>query len=828
MKHLVTSICLILLSCAMAFAQRTVVSGIVLDSLSREGEPSAVLQFFKAPDYEKPIAFTTADADGRFSQVLSGTGDYQLMFTNVGRKTLRKAFRLNGESSLDLGEILIQDDVETLQAGSVVAMRPHVKMEVDRMTYDVANDVDSKTSTVLDMLRKVPMVSVDAQDNITVNGSSSFQVYVDGKPNTMMSANPSVVFKMMPASAIKDISVVTNPGVRYDAEGVGGVLQITTNAEITGGSGLSDGYYGSLTGNVSTRGGGAGVFYSQQKGRFAASLTGNIMYADSPGTRTDMERTTTAGMTTRSHSDGRMDGYIAFGNLNLSYEIDSLNLVSATGGLMGFLNRSTGTGNTAMSMPGLEFAYDSDTWSRTTRNSLTASVDYQHLWANSPKRSLVFSYQFSGSPSMADSRNQFHTEGGSFLDLTDRKTDGKTNSTDHTLQADFTTPVDGVGTISTGAKYLSRHNSSDQQNYLWNGSDWAYNAPGSTIYNYYNRIAAAYAELGLEFGKVGIKAGVRYEHTWQSYDQDGGSAFRTDYGTWVPTASMQVNLSDNQNIGLSYNLRISRPGITYLNPWRDDTDPTALSYGNPDLEVEKGNTVNLVYNYFSSKLMLNVTGRYAYTGNGISPYEYYQDNILHSTYGNIVKSSVAGLNAYAMWNASSKTRIVFNGGINYNDIRSDVLEQSNDGWNYSAMLGLQQTLPWDLRLSANVTAMSRTYTLQGWSSGFTMGNLGLTKTFLDDRLSLSLSAFAPLDFKDVTIESFSQTKEFTNYMTTAIPLSQATFSVSWTFGRQGSASVKRARRTISNEEVINTQSTTERLNSSGALGGGASSLPSGM
>ena len=516
MKHLVTSICLILLSCAMAFAQRTVVSGIVLDSLSREGEPSAVLQFFKSPDFEKPIAFTTADADGRFSQVLSGTGEFQLMFTNVGRKTLRKGFRLNGESSLDLGEILIQDDVETLQAGSVIAMRPLVKMEVDRMTYDVANDVDSKTSTVLDMLRKVPMVSVDAQDNITVNGSSSFQVYVDGKPNAMMSANPSVVFKMMPASTIKDISVVTNPGVRYDAEGVGGVLQLTTNAEMTGGSGLSDGYYGSLTGNVSTRGGGAGVFYSQQKGRFAASLTGNIMYADSPGTRTDMERTTTAGMTTRSHSDGRMDGYIAFGNLNLSYEIDSLNLLSATGGLMGFLNRSTGTGSTAMSMPGLEFSYDSDTWSRTTRNSLTASVDYQHLWADSPKRSLIFSYQFSGSPSIADSRNQFHSAGGSFLDLTDRRTNGKTNSTDHTVQADFTTPVDGIGTISTGAKYLSRHNSSDQQNYLWDGSDWAYNAPGSTIYNYYNRIAAAYAELGLEFGKVGLKAGVRYEHTWHA------------------------------------------------------------------------------------------------------------------------------------------------------------------------------------------------------------------------------------------------------------------------------------------------------------------------
>ena len=100
-------------------------------------------------------------------------------------------------------------------------------MDVDKMTYDVQNDVDSKSNTLLNMLRKVPMVSVDGQDNITVNGKSSFKVYIDGKPNAMFSSNTSQIFKSIPASAVKSIEVITNPGAKYDAEGIGGILNLS-------------------------------------------------------------------------------------------------------------------------------------------------------------------------------------------------------------------------------------------------------------------------------------------------------------------------------------------------------------------------------------------------------------------------------------------------------------------------------------------------------------------------------------------------------------------------------------------------------------------------
>ena len=119
----------------------------------------------------------------------------------------------------------VYDSLE-LKGVTVTAAKPMVKMEADKMTYDVQADADANSSTVLDMLRKVPMVTVDGQDNITVNGSSAFKIYVDGKPNPMISQNPSQVFKMMPAAAVQKIEVITNPGARYDAEGAVGVLKI--------------------------------------------------------------------------------------------------------------------------------------------------------------------------------------------------------------------------------------------------------------------------------------------------------------------------------------------------------------------------------------------------------------------------------------------------------------------------------------------------------------------------------------------------------------------------------------------------------------------------
>jgi len=805
-----------------AFAQNheTVVKGVVLDSLTREGEPAAVIEFYEMANTDKAVAFTTTDLDGNFSHSFTLQGDYCLRFNNLGRKVIKRCFTIDGQDVIDLGEILAQDHYETLQAGTVTAMRPLVKMEVDKMIYNVADDVDSKTSTVLDMLRKVPMVSVDGQDNITVNGSSSFQVYVDGKPNQMMSQNASMVFKMMPASSVKNIEVVTNPGVRYDAEGVGGVLNITTNKEVTGGQSISDGIYGTLQAQASTRGYGGGLFTSMQKGKFALSANVNGMMQNMPATTMDMERIQDNGFSTTTHTESSMKTPMLMGNLSASYDIDSQNLISATVGVMRFNMVNDGLTNNTMVYPGIgTYNYTGTTVSTNTRTSISFGADYQHTWADDPTRSFTLSYQFNGAPSVNNSLNTFGGVSIPGFDLTDRKTDGIAGSSDHTLQADFTTSLGSALTLAAGTKFIYRHNSSDQTDYLWDGTQFVLNPNSSLKYDFYNRIGAAYTELSGTFGNFGVKAGARYEHTWQTYSSipplatTADGRFDVNYGALVPTASVQYNFSMTQNIGLSYNMRISRPGITYLNPYVDTSDPTALTYGNTDLDVERGHNLSLVYSLYTPKVMLNATLRQSYTGNGISSYSFFDsNNILNTTYGNIVTTSSTGLNAFLMINPTNKTRIMINGGLTYSDISSAQLNQHNNGWSYNVMLGAQQTLPWDFRLSANVIAMGSQVTLQGNSTGMSMATLGLTKTFFDDRLSLSVNGMLPLaKGLEMNMSSTTVGDGFTTNMSTTIPMRQITFQVSWTFGKQGNYTTKKARRGIENESQLNSTTTAESM-----------------
>jgi len=157
---------------------------------------------------------------------------------------------------------------------------------------------------------------------------------------------------------------------------------------------------------------------------------------------------------------------------------------------------------------------------------------------------------------------------------------------------------------------------------------------------------------------------------------------------------------------------------------------------------------------------------------------------------------------------------MFNGGVSYVDLRSEQLGQKNGGWQFNVMAGVQQTLPWDLRLSANVIAMGGHVSLQGSSTGMSMAMLGLTKTFLNDRLSVGINGVAPLsrDFK-MHMGSTTRGSGFTTTMNTAINMAQVAIQVSWTFGKQGSQGTKRARHTIENDTQLNSTTTAESMNS---------------
>ncbi len=811
MKKIFLTITTVLLSLSLFAQGESTVRGTVLDPDTREGEVGAILQFYDS-GHEKPIAFTTVAADGTFSQRLSGKGDYRVVVSNLGRKDLEKHFTIEKPgSTVDLGTLVMVTDAQQLEAAAVTAQKVLVKMDVDKMTYQVSEDNDAKASTVLDMLRKVPMVTVDGQDNITVNGSSSFLVTVDGKPNKMLSQNASTAFKMMPASAVESIEVITNPGVKYDAEGVGGVLNLTTSRAGGGSSTISDGQYGSIRLQTGNRDHGAGGMITMQRGKFSFSLNANGGYMTQKGVEYE-SLLTGEGFNNLTTSTADMRSPMFMGDASLSYEIDSLNLVTASLGGMFFGMKQDSQGAAFTLLPGAADytpLYTSETGMKQPFNNFHADVDWQRTFAGHPGRMLTFSYRLNGSPASVSSYNTYDPA----LIMPSERMDGKTSATDHTFQGDFTFPIsEKAGTLSTGVKFIYRKNSSGQDVFIrtYPDTDYIYNMGRSTDYDYYNRIGAAYAEYSGSFGKWGVKAGGRYEYTWQDveWEQGSGEDFSTDYGAFVPTASLQYNLGMMQNIGLSYNMRISRPGITYLNPYVNQSDPTHWSFGNPDIDVEKTHNLSLVYNLYSPVFMLNATLTHSRSGNGISEYSFVEDNILKTTYGNILEQNATGGRLFFNVNIGKKHRIYANAGVSYTDARNDQMGYSYNAWFGNIFAGGQQTLPWDLQLSEGLIYNSKDYNLQGWSSGFTGCYAALTKTFLDDKLSVSLQGFTHLSGgSKMKFEMYSAGNGYESMTTVRVPVRQLTLSLSWTFGKAG-VSVKKAARSIENEDVLEKSSGT--------------------
>lgn len=834
----------ILLVSGLAAAQNSAVStfqlkGILLDSLTQEGEPYATIRVARKSAPGKPVKMLVSGLDGRFKENMKGTGNFVLTITSVGRNLIVKNFSVKaGQKLVDFGTLYVTDASNELGQVEIVAQKPLVKADIDKIEYNVKDDPDSETNTLLEMLRKVPMVTVDGEDNIKVNGSSSFKVYVNGKPNNMMSNNPTEVLKSMPANTIKHIEVITNPGPKYDAEGVGGILNIVTEG------GGFEGYTVTLSGNVSNRGAGGGVFGTVQKGKFTVSARYNYNYNDSPrsysgGTqRATDPHSEVANLDYEGSSKG--DGSFQSGSMEASYEIDSLNLISASFGLWGGGNSSNGGSNYVGNSPldnHLLYQYGIGSHSKSSWYSIDGGIDYQRLSPTIKGRMFTLSYKVNTRPQTSDSYSEYdiaygHDDWTDYLRrLQDQHNDGSQNTTEHTFQADYTTPIGEMHTIESGVKYILRNNSSDNDRYLRtsaDNADYVFDDEYSTHYRHQNDIIAAYLGYGLKWKKLSGRLGVRYEHTIEDvkYLLGRGDDFRKNYDDVVPSASLGWKLTDLSNLRVGYNMRIYRPGIWYLNPYLDDSNPSSISQGNPELDSEHSHAFDLSYSNFTPKFNINLSARYSFTNNSIQSVtslvseddipDFSEDkktgkDVLYTTYQNIGKSRNLNLSAYVNWNATKDTRIYANLFGGYTSLKgAEGLE--NDGWNLFAFGGAQQTFKHDWRLSVNVFGQTPWIMLQGKGSSFFSYSVNLNKSFLNRRLSLS--AFASNFFQKYNkFESHIEGQGFLQDSWNKYPQMRFGFSVSYRIGEL-KASVKKAARTITNDDVKSGGSST-------GAGGGA-------
>lgn len=779
------------------------VEGSILDSLTNETIPYATIKVYDKTKPQQVEKVVPSDADGKFRFTMNKKGDYLMTVEFVGKNTVKKEFIVGNEKRINMGNILMEEDSKLLGEVVVTSQRPLVKVDLDKITYNMEDDPESKTNNVLEMLKKVPMVSVDGEDNIQLKGSTSFKIYMNGKPSNMISSNPKDILKSMPANTVKDIEIITDPGAKYDAEGVAGIINIITqkNSSMVG-------YNARVNTGVDTRGGyNLGANLTLKAGKFGFMGYYNLYQHKSPGSTSysfrelyDKEENKYQ----ESYGEGDGKGTGQFGSGELSYEIDTLNLIN-----VGF-NRYHGKWkNNSASDVNFYNVPDGDP-TNSSHKFLTdgenvygytgINFDYQRTSATVKDRLLTFSYRFGTSPEDWSSDNtRDYITGKKSIDR--QYSDGKMN--EHTFQIDYTTPFAKIHTWETGVKYILRQNESESKKSIFDNDKWIDRNTPNDRFKHTQDILSAYLGYSVKVKKVGFKAGLRYEYTdvEGKYPSSETDNFGKNYSTLVPSATATYQIKPMQTMRVGYNMRIWRPSIWNLNPFVNTTDSTKISYGNPELDAVKSHSVNMNYSYFNPKFNFNANLSYDFTNNNIERFIFVDDNsIINTTYRNIGKNRRLNLYTYVNWTPSQKLRINGNLSGSYSDLRAEELNLKNSGWQGRVYMNASYTFPYKIRLNGYGGVSSKYIGLQSNGSSYNYHGFSLSKDFLNDNLNIRLSASNP----------FTNTNTYKNetYANDVYELSESInkvryfgINVSFKFGEMKSQ-IKKARRSISNDDTM--------------------------
>ena len=694
----------------------------------------------------------------------------------------------------------------------IKAQKQLIKQEIDRIGYDVQADEESKTQTVMDMLRKVPMVTVDGQDNIMVKGNSSYKIYKNGHYDPSLSKNAKETFKSMPASMVKRIEVITDPGAREDAEGVDAILNIV----MVDGSKMQG-----MTGVVSAS------YTSKNQRNLYTSLTGQMgkllasvdygyggMSSRSTVSITDTDRKyLDTGNRMQAHSDGTNPGAIHYSNLNASYDIDSLNLLSASFGGYFYKLNVQGDGQTAITnSAGLPvYSYNNHYWMPGySHSSWNGRLDYEHKTRRKGER-LTLSYMLALTRQHTDQENTYTDMVNAPFDYTGSLQTERERFTEHTFQADWLRPLGKGHQLEVGAKYIYRNNNShNTQNFFdlkvqsdyvdYSGIDMQTN----NEFEHTTRVLAGYADYIYNHKKWSARAGLRYEYSYMEgrYPDGKGNTYDKHLSDWVPQASLKYQLTDAQSLKFSFTTSINRPGISYLNP-AIVTSPTVIQYGNANLVSSHTQRISLIYSYILPKLTLQIAPAYNYSSGGISTIQTARNDIRYITYDNILRFRRFSVEQYVQWRPFDGTTIVLNNNLRYEHNENSNLGYRTFGWYDNFYANLSQKLPWKLLLYMAAYGKighspSGIYYMQYSYQGY---YFSLQRSFLkDDRLTVRIGANAPFN-KYWTSEAETVNGDYRDFQQSWNNARSFTLSLTWRFGSL-KASVKKTEHSIDNDDVV--------------------------
>lgn len=807
MKNSILSLAIMCCTTAAYASAPYSIRGTVRDAMTAETLPGATCTIYQTSDTIKPIISTMADAEGNFSIPLDFDGSFTLKVTMVGQKPSFSNFSISkSQSTIDLGTIALQPEGEALEEVVVTGRRPVIESTGDKVAYNLTEDPTTQTHTAIEMLRKVPMVTVDAQDNIYINGQSNFKIYLNGKEDPMLSKNASTVLKSLPAVTIKRIEVILDPGAKYDAEGVAGILNIITETQAS-----TDGQLATITLGGGAKNAQASIYAMAKKNKVTASV--DLSYYnrfDNASNSGSIHRETfnveTPTVTDQKIKMNQRNQFIN-GNANLSWEPNDANLFTLSASGYGGFGKQTFNSLTDVLTIDNTLQNNNRQSMRTkwVWTSLTVNAGYQHNF-DTDGQNMVLSYQYVHG---WDKNKTYTTTLESSLENYSPCIYNYTNSptNEHTVQLDYTKPFATWFTLESGVKGIFRRNSSD--GYTKTGNEWSALLP--TDYNEVSLsqnqdVAAAYATYAGAFGKFGLKAGIRYEYTRMTvkFKTSGYDNFHSNLNDWVPNASLTYSITPAQNIYASYQQRIRRPGVEQLNPHQTEYISGFITKGNPSLTSEKTHTFAVAYSNFAGKLGINFRTFYSFSNNTISQYSYEQDGNFITTYNNLGDERKWGLNGFAKYQVNGAMDFSLNATVDYTWLRHKAEQLHNDGWSFNLNANFNYTMPWSVKLNAYGGFSTKHYSLQGYMTGWNYHGLSFTKTFgKNDFLKITLSGnnfIAPhMNFRIV-----NQGHDFSNIMRMRVAPWDVSCTIAVTLGGLKS-SVKKTASQIHNDDVQQSQ-----------------------
>ncbi|NEU09833.1 TonB-dependent receptor [Flavihumibacter sp. R14] len=780
------------------------ISGVILDSLSRKPVDYATVAIGRS-GAAKTTNGSLTDEKGSFKLERITPGSYRLTIAFLGYETkiIDPVKTTPERPDLNLGEIILSPSKQMLKEVQVSGTASVIENKVDKIVYNAERDVTVGGGNASDVLRKVPLLSVDIDGNVSLRGSQNVKVLINGKPSGSMANNMADALKMIPADQIKNVEVITSPSAKYDAEGTSGIINIITKKKDI--SGVS----GSVSGGIGTRQNNGNANLNIKTGRLG--LTGNIGGHGSWPSETisDFSQKDMQGNPLFAQASQSEMSRLGFrGSVGADYDFNAFNSITSNFGFNRFGNTFAGNVSSTRFMPPSSSEISNISTSNTDREmrmpGLDWTTDYTHKFKKAGQE-LSFASQVTRGKNLQDYTTLY--EGGLNPDEI-----GSNNAKNReiTFQADYVQPFKKL-TWEVGAKAITRDITSEIDIDTLAGSAFVTNFDRSYVFDYNQDVAAGYSTLGFTLAKnYGVKMGGRLEYTRISGSSESGNVvpFSNDYYNFVPSITVSRTFKKAQTVKVSYNKRIQRPSLFFLNPFRNGSDPITQSQGNPYLSPEVSNNFELGYSTFVKTTVVNASVYYRNTQNVIESFVTQGTDLTTGapvsvqTFNNVGTNNSFGMNLFGSINPIQKLTLRGNLNLNTYNVTTqpNLSSLNNDDIHlvYNAFLSGSMNFKGGFIAETFLIINSARRTSQGTNAGFNMWNVGFKKELFKKKGSIGLNIIDPLNetknFKSaINGQNFTQTSNF------AIPFRSVGVNFSWTFGKMNFNQQPKKKR-ISNDD----------------------------